>query len=94
MLRLVTIPISHYCEKARWALDRAGMPYREVPHVQGIHHVASRLGVARGTVPVLVTHYGAIGESEEIVAWVDGAVSPPSSGCFPEGRGAGARSRR
>ena len=24
--RLVTIPISHYCEKARWALDRAGSP--------------------------------------------------------------------
>ena len=22
--RLITIPISHYCEKARWALDRAG----------------------------------------------------------------------
>ena len=24
VLRLLTIPISHYCEKARWALDRAG----------------------------------------------------------------------
>jgi hypothetical protein len=23
--RLVTIPISHFCEKARWALDRAGV---------------------------------------------------------------------
>jgi len=22
--RLLTIPISHYCEKARWALERAG----------------------------------------------------------------------
>ena len=28
-LRLVTIPISHYCEKARWALERAGIRYRE-----------------------------------------------------------------
>ena len=25
MLRLLTIPISHYCEKARWALERAGI---------------------------------------------------------------------
>jgi len=25
VLRLVTIPISHYCEKARWALERAGL---------------------------------------------------------------------
>lgn len=27
--RLLTIPISHYCEKARWALEHAGIPYRE-----------------------------------------------------------------
>jgi glutathione S-transferase len=27
--RLVTIPISHYCEKARWALGRARIAYRE-----------------------------------------------------------------
>jgi glutathione S-transferase len=32
--RLVTIPISHFCEKARWALDRAGIDYVEQPHVQ------------------------------------------------------------
>ena len=31
VLRLVTIPISHYCEKARWALDRAGIGYHEEP---------------------------------------------------------------
>ena len=30
---LVTIPISHYCEKARWALERAGVPYVERPHL-------------------------------------------------------------
>ena len=30
---LITIPISHYCEKARWALDRAGVAYRERAHL-------------------------------------------------------------
>ena len=30
---LITIPISHFCEKARWALERAGLPYREERHV-------------------------------------------------------------
>ena len=40
--RLVTIPISHYCERARWALDRAGIVYREERHVQIVHRVASR----------------------------------------------------
>jgi glutathione S-transferase len=25
---LITIPLSHYCEKARWALDRVAFPRR------------------------------------------------------------------
>jgi glutathione S-transferase len=87
VLRLLTIPISHYCEKARWALERAGMPYREEPHVQGIHNVASRRAGGKGTVPVLVTPHGAIGESEEIVTWVDAGL-PPEERLFPTGRDA------
>jgi glutathione S-transferase len=71
MLRLVTIPISHYCEKARWALERAGLPYREEPHVQGLHRLYARRAGGGRTVPVLVTPEGAIGESGEIVSWVD-----------------------
>lgn len=71
MLRLITIPISHYCEKARWALDRAGLAYREEPHVQGIHRVAARRAGGGATVPVLVTPEGTFAESEEIVMWVD-----------------------
>lgn len=71
MLRLITIPISHYCEKARWALDRAGMAYREDRHIQGIHRVAARRAGGGDTVPVLVTPEGTLGESEEIIAWVD-----------------------
>jgi len=46
--RFITIPLSHYCEKARWGLDRVGLPYREEPHAP----LLSRL--AGGTVPVLV----------------------------------------
>jgi glutathione S-transferase len=76
MLRLVTIPISHYCEKARWALDRAGLPYIEEPHVQGLHRVFARLAGGGLTVPVLVTPDGAIGESAEILTWVDRHVAP------------------
>ena len=47
-LILITIPLSHYCEKARWGLDRVGLQYREQPHAP----LLSRL--AGGTVPVLV----------------------------------------
>jgi glutathione S-transferase len=71
MLRLVTIPISHYCEKARWALERAPLAYREERHVQGIHRLAARHAGGGSTVPVLVTPEGSIGESAEILEWVD-----------------------
>jgi glutathione S-transferase len=71
VLRLVTIPISHYCEKARWALERAGLPYREERHVQGIHRIAARRAGGATTVPVLVTPHQVLGESEAILDWVD-----------------------
>ena len=49
---LITIPLSHYCEKARWALDRAALPYREEPHIPLIHRLATKRNDG-GTVPVL-----------------------------------------
>jgi glutathione S-transferase len=82
VLRLITIPISHYCEKARWALERVDMPYREERHVQGIHRFAARRAGGGATVPVLVTPEGAIGESQEILAWVD-ERTPPEHRLFP-----------
>jgi glutathione S-transferase len=82
VLTLVTIPISHYCEKARWALDRAALPYLEQRHVQGIHRFAARRAGGGRTVPVLVTSRGAIGESREILEWVDGRT-PPEHRLFP-----------
>jgi glutathione S-transferase len=82
VLRLVTIPISHYCEKARWALERVRMPYREERHVQGIHRFAARRAGGGATVPVLVTPDGAIGESSEILAWVD-ERTPPAQRLLP-----------
>jgi glutathione S-transferase len=87
VLRLVTIPISHYCEKARWALDRAGMTYREERHVQGIHQLAARRAGGGSTVPVLVTPERVIGESQEILAWID-ARAPPEHRLFPAEPGA------
>ena len=85
MLRLVTIPISHYCEKARWSLERAGLQYREERHVQGVHRFAARRAGGGPTVPVLVTPDGSIGESAEIVAWVDGQLEPECR-LLPAGR--------
>jgi glutathione S-transferase len=85
VLRLITIPISHYCEKARWALDRAGFAYREERHVQGVHRLAARRAGGGVTVPVLVTDEGTIGESAEILLWTDGRT-PPEHRLLPSAR--------
>jgi glutathione S-transferase len=82
VLRLITIPISHYCEKARWALERAGVSYREERHVQGVHQLLARRAGGGFTVPVLVTPEGAIGDSAEILAWVD-ERTPHQDRLFP-----------
>ena len=60
---LITIPISHYCEKARWALDRAGIGYRERAHLQLIHRIAARRAGGGTTVPVLICADGVLPES-------------------------------
>jgi glutathione S-transferase len=82
VLRLITIPISHYCEKARWALDRAGIPYREKRHIQGVHQIAARRAGGGKTVPVLVTPDEVLAESADILAWVD-ERTPPDRRLFP-----------
>jgi glutathione S-transferase len=83
--RLVTIPISHFCEKARWALDRAGVEYTEQPHVQVIHVAAARLAGGGRTVPVLVTASGEVlPESRDILRWADTQVASARR-LYPEG---------
>ena len=51
LLRLITIPISHYCEKARWALDRAALAFREERHVQGVQASPRAAPAAQGRSP-------------------------------------------
>jgi len=69
-LTLVTIPLSHFCEKARWALDLAGLPYREEGSLPGFHLLATRRRGGRST-PLLVTPDGVLKDSTEILLWVD-----------------------
>jgi glutathione S-transferase len=80
---LVTIPISHYCEKARWALDRAGVAYRERAHVQAIHRYATLRAGGGLTAPVFVCAAGVLAESAEILAWAD-VQAPEGRTLYPE----------
>jgi glutathione S-transferase len=74
---LITIPISHYCEKARWALERAGVPFRERAHLQVIHWAFVRRAGGGWTAPVLVCGGGRVlSESADIVAYADSLTDP------------------
>jgi glutathione S-transferase len=70
MNRLITIPFSHYCEKARWALDLARIPYSEDGHLPLLHRRATK-PYASKTVPILVTDKGALTDSTDILVYVD-----------------------
>ncbi|HEY3820388.1 MAG TPA: glutathione S-transferase family protein [Polyangiaceae bacterium] len=73
MPTLVTIPFSHFCEKARWALDHARVAYREEGHCPGLHKRAVKLASGRaGSVPVLVLDGdGVLDDSPLIMRWAD-----------------------
>jgi glutathione S-transferase len=90
---LITIPISHYCEKARWALERAGIAYRERAHLQLIHWVAVRRAGGGRTVPVLVCGDRVLADSADIVEWAD-ARAPPDRRLHPEDPAGAAEVRR
>jgi glutathione S-transferase len=67
---LITIPISHYCEKARWALDRAGIAYEERRHLPALHRFAVKRHGGGLTAPVLVCpEVGVLAESSDIVVY-------------------------
>jgi glutathione S-transferase len=89
---LITIPISHYCEKARWALDWVGVGYQEQAHLQGLHWVAVRRAGGGKTAPVLVAGDRVLAESAEIVQEAD-ALAPPDRRLFPDDPAAAAEAR-
>ena len=68
--RLIAIAISHYCEKARWAMDYLDIDYIEEDHAPPSHRqYTSRHGGT--TVPVLVTSDKALTDSHNILQYLD-----------------------
>jgi glutathione S-transferase len=90
---LVTIPISHYCEKARWALDRAGVSYVEHAHVQFVHQFAARRAGGGKTVPGLICDAGGLSDSADILDYAD-AHAPPDRRIYPDDPAATAEVRQ
>ncbi|HEX9627521.1 MAG TPA: glutathione S-transferase family protein [Acidiferrobacterales bacterium] len=71
MRRLISIPMSHYCEKARWALDRLGLRYREERHLQVFHYPRAYWFSRGPTVPVLVDGGVVVADSAAILRFLD-----------------------
>lgn len=82
-MRLITIPMSHYCEKARWGLAHAGIDYVEEAHLQVFHYAAISAYNNTGMVPVLVTDNGAISDSTAILQFLDQQLAPARK-LYPE----------
>jgi glutathione S-transferase len=83
-LRLITIPISHYCEKARWALDRSGLPYVEERHLQVFHYAAVKRAGGGISVPCLAGgDAGTLSDSTDIMKWAS-ARGPADRSLYPE----------
>lgn len=83
--KLITIPFSHYCEKARWALDACGVAYEEDGHLPLFHYVAVR---GKKSVPMLEVGRERLWDSTDIVAWADakkpGTLLPTESNARAE----------
>ncbi|MBK7578588.1 MAG: glutathione S-transferase [Myxococcales bacterium] len=76
LVRLITIPISHYCERARWALDHAGLSFVEEQHLQMFHWRYVKAAGGTKTVPVLVLEDGGVlRDSSEIVRYASDATA-------------------
>ena len=82
VFRLITIAISHYCEKARWALEWLQIPYIEESHAPLFHRFATRQ-YKRSTVPILVTETAAFTDSTDILHYLD-TITPKGQRLYPK----------
>lgn len=83
--RLITFPVSHYCEKARWALTRLSIPYVEQRHAPLFHRLAtSRVGGK--SVPVLITGGQVFTDSTDILKYLN-TIAPENAKLYPDDPG-------
>ncbi len=73
MLTLYQFPISHYCEKIRWALDYKGLSYTCINLLPGAHIKVVKKIAPTSEVPVLVHDDTVIQNSSDIITYLDKA---------------------
>lgn len=70
-LVLHQFPISHYCEKVRWALDYKDLDYQLKNHLPGLHVKKIRAMAKKTSVPVLEHEGRTIQGSADIITYLD-----------------------
>jgi len=71
MITLYQFPISHYCEKVRWALDYKNINYQEVNMLPGLHAKKARKMTKSTEVPILKHNNNYIDNSSYIISYLD-----------------------
>jgi glutathione S-transferase len=84
MVRLFTFAMSHFSEKARWALDLGGVHYTERPLLPGAHLPVIRRRAPESTVPLLEHDGVFVQGSSAILDYIETALgvsllSPPQA---------------
>lgn len=69
-MNLITIGVSHYCDKARLALELAELRYTEDAYVPILHRFAVKRAGGSGSTPTLVTGSRVIDDSTDILAFI------------------------
>jgi len=71
MLTLYQFPISHYCEKVRWALEYKNIEYKIINLLPGLHAKKAKKLSSKYTLPILQHGNSVISESSEIISYLD-----------------------
>jgi glutathione S-transferase len=70
--RLAAFATSHYCEKARWALEWHGIAFDEVTWPPGLHRLlAARAGAKATSLPLLIGRGEIVEGSSAIIDWAE-----------------------
>ncbi|WP_428354574.1 glutathione S-transferase family protein [Methyloprofundus sp.] len=71
MITLYQFPISHYCEKVRWALDYKQLDYQVKNLLLGFHSLTTKKIAEQSSVPVIVDDEMVIQGSAKIITYLD-----------------------
>lgn len=82
---LVAFGISHFCEKARWALDWHGISYTEINWPPGVHRLLLKQHGAKGSsLPVVLDGESVIEGSGAIIDWAENKAEDRTRSLNPQ----------